>query len=63
MAILVQKFSSDMPITYSLFSIFFAIALGVAAAFIRRFLSDLKKKYFNNENNRYQNNDRKCRNA
>ena len=22
-----------------------------------------KKKYFNNENNRYQNNDRKCRNA
>ena len=47
LAILVQKFSSDMPITYSLFSIFFAIALGVAAAFIRRFLSDLRKKYFN----------------
>ena len=45
-SVLVQKFSKDMPIVYSLFSIFFAIALGVAAAFIRRFLSDLKKKHF-----------------
>tara|TARA_A100001011_G_scaffold318102_1_gene337754 strand:- start:561 stop:1643 length:1083 start_codon:yes stop_codon:yes gene_type:complete len=43
---LVQKFSSEMPIVYGLFSIFFAITLGVAAAFIRRFLSDLRKKYF-----------------
>ena len=43
---IVQKFSKDMPIVYSLFSIFFAIALGVAAAFIRWFLSDLKKKHF-----------------
>ena len=43
---LVQKFSKDMPIAYSLFSIFFAVALGVAAAFIRRFLSDLRKKHF-----------------
>ena len=40
LSVLVQKFSKDMPIVYSLFSIFFAIALGVAAAFIRRFLSD-----------------------
>ena len=47
LSILVQKFSSDMPIAYGLFSIFFAITLGVAAAFIRRFLSDLRKKYFN----------------
>ena len=46
LSVLVQKFSNDMPIVYSLFSIFFAIALGVAAAFIRRFLSDLKKKHF-----------------
>ena len=46
LSVLVQKFSKDMPIVYSLFSIFFAIALGVAAAFIRRFLSDLKKKHF-----------------
>ena len=46
LSVLVQKFSKDMPIVYSLFSIFFAIALGVAAAFIRRFLSDLKEKHF-----------------
>ena len=47
LAILVKKFSSETPIAYGLFSIFFAVALGVAAAFIRRFLSDLRKKYFN----------------
>ncbi len=46
LSVLVQKFSKDMPIVYSLFSIFFAVGLGVAAAFIRRFLSDLKKKHF-----------------
>ena len=47
LAILVQKFSSEMPIAYGLFSIFFAVFLGVAAALIRRFLSDLRKKYLN----------------
>jgi uncharacterized membrane protein YfcA len=46
LSMLVQKFSKEMPIIYSLFSIFFAIALGVSAAFIRRFFSDLKKKHF-----------------
>ena len=46
LSILVQKFSKEMPIVYSLFSIFFAVALGVATAFIRRFLSDLRKKHF-----------------
>ena len=46
LSILVQKFSSEMPIVYGLFSIFFAITLGVGAALIRRFLSDLRKKYF-----------------
>jgi uncharacterized membrane protein YfcA len=46
LSVLVQKFSKEMPIIYSLFSIFFAIALGVSAAFIRRFFSDLKKKHF-----------------
>ena len=46
LSILVQKFSKEMPIAYSLFSIFFAVTLGVAAAFIRRFLSDLRKKHF-----------------
>ncbi len=49
LAILVKKFSSETPIAYGLFSIFFAVALGVAAAFIRRFLSDLRKKYFNKD--------------
>ena len=47
LSMLVQKFSKEMPVIYSLFSIFFAIALGVGAAFIRRFFSDLKKKHFN----------------
>jgi len=47
LSMLVQKFSKEMPVVYSLFSIFFAIALGVSAAFIRRFFSDLKKKHFN----------------
>ncbi|MDC0394063.1 sulfite exporter TauE/SafE family protein [Candidatus Pelagibacter sp.] len=46
LSMLVQKFSKEMPLIYSLFSIFFAIALGVSAAFIRRFFSDLKKKHF-----------------
>ncbi|MDC0597821.1 sulfite exporter TauE/SafE family protein [Candidatus Pelagibacter sp.] len=46
LSMLVQKFSKEMPVIYSLFSIFFAIALGVGAAFIRRFFSDLKKKHF-----------------
>ncbi|MDC0974831.1 sulfite exporter TauE/SafE family protein [Candidatus Pelagibacter sp.] len=46
LSVLVQKFSQEMPLIYSLFSIFFAIALGVSAAFIRRFFSDLKKKHF-----------------
>jgi uncharacterized membrane protein YfcA len=46
LSMLVQKLSKEMPVVYSLFSIFFAIALGVGAAFIRRFFSDLKKKHF-----------------
>ena len=46
LSILVQKFSKETPIIYRLFSIFFAVTLGVAAAFIRRFLSDLRKKHF-----------------
>jgi hypothetical protein len=43
---LVQKFSKEVPIVYSLFSIFFAVGLGIGAAFIRRFISDLRKKHF-----------------
>ena len=46
LSMLVQKFSQEMPIIYSLFSIFFAVGLGIGAAFIRRFISDLRKKHF-----------------
>ena len=47
LSMLVQKFSKEMPLVYSLFSIFFAVGLGIAAAFIKRFFSDLRKKHFN----------------
>ncbi|WP_435115409.1 TSUP family transporter [Candidatus Pelagibacter bacterium nBUS_49] len=40
----IQEFSNDMPFFYGLFSIMFAILLGIGAAFIRRFFSNLKKK-------------------
>ena len=43
----IQEFSKEMPFFYGLFSIMFAILLGIGAAFIRRFLSNLRKKYFN----------------
>ena len=42
----IKKLSTEVPILYGLFSIIFAVSLGVAAAFIRRFLSNLRKKYF-----------------
>ena len=41
----ILEFSKDMPFFYGLFSIMFAISLGVGAAFIRRFVSNFKKKY------------------
>ena len=40
----ILDFSNEMPFFYGLFSIMFAIFLGVAAAFIRRFFSNLKKQ-------------------
>ena len=43
----IKEFSKDMPFFYGLFSIMFAVFLGIGAAFIRRFLSSLRKKYFN----------------
>ena len=42
----IKKLSEEVPILYGLFSIVFALILGVAAAFIRRFFSNLRKKYF-----------------
>ena len=43
----IQEFSKDMPFFYGLFSIMFAVLLGIGAAFIRRFLSNFRKKYLN----------------
>ena len=42
----IKEFSKDMPFFYGLFSILFAVFLGVAAAFIRRSISKFKEKYF-----------------
>ena len=42
----IKDFSKDMPFFYGLFSIMFAVILGISAAFIRRFISNLRKKYF-----------------
>ena len=43
----IKEFSKDMPFFYGLFSIMFAVLLGIGAAFIRRLLSNFRKKYFN----------------
>ena len=45
LSMFIKKFSVERPVSYSLFSIIFAVSLGVAAAFIRRFFSNLRKKY------------------
>ena len=42
----IKEFSQDMPFFYGLFSIMFAVFLGISAAFIRKFLSGIRKKYF-----------------
>ena len=44
-SIFIKNLSIDFPIQYAVISIIFAIVLGVAAAFIRRFFSNLRKKY------------------
>ena len=41
----IKKLSVEVPVLYGLFSIVFAILLGVAAAFIRKFLSNVRKKF------------------
>ena len=46
LSIFIKKLSTEMPTLYGLFSILFAVTLGVLAAFIRRFFSNLRKKYF-----------------
>ena len=41
----IKNLSKDFPTIYGIISIIFAIVLGIAAAFIRRFFSNLRKKY------------------
>ena len=43
----IREFSNDMPFFYGLFSILSAVLLGIGAAFIRKFLSNLRKRYLN----------------
>ena len=45
LSMFIKKLSFEKPILYGLFSIIFAVGFGVAAAFIRRFFSNLRKKY------------------
>ena len=45
LSMFVKKLSMDRPIFYGVFSILFAVTLGVGAAFIRKFFSNLRKKY------------------
>ncbi len=42
----IKEFSKDMPFFYGLFSIMFAVSLGIAAAFLRRSISNFRNKYF-----------------
>ena len=42
----IKDFSKDMPFFYGLFSILFAVFLGIGAAFVRRAISKFRKKYF-----------------
>ena len=46
LSMFIKRISVEVPILYGLFSIVFAVILGVAAALIRRFFSNLRKKYF-----------------
>ena len=43
--VFVKRLSVEVPVLYGLFSIVFAVLLGVGAALIRRFFSNLRKKY------------------
>ncbi len=43
----IKNLSKDFPIQYGIISIIFAIVLGISAAFIRRFFSNLRKKHLN----------------
>ena len=44
-SLFVRDLSKNVPILYGLSSLVLALVLGVGAAILRRFLSNLKKKY------------------
>jgi hypothetical protein len=44
----VKKLSEDVPILYGMFTIVLALVLGVGAAIVRRFFSNLRKKLISN---------------
>jgi hypothetical protein len=46
LSIFIKRLSIETPILYGLFSILFAVTLGVGAAFVRKFFSNIRKKYF-----------------
>jgi len=46
-SLFILEFSEDMPFFYGLFSIMFAILLGVGAALIRKLFFKFKKKIRN----------------
>ena len=46
LSMFIKKLSVEMPILYGLFSILFAITLGVGAAFIRRFFLNEEKNIY-----------------
>tara|TARA_Y100000389_G_scaffold15824_1_gene13999 strand:- start:1135 stop:1731 length:597 start_codon:yes stop_codon:yes gene_type:complete len=46
----IKRLSNEVPFLYSLFSIIFAVGLGIAGAFARRFFSNLRKQYFPKKN-------------
>jgi hypothetical protein len=41
----IKNLSIDFPIQYGIISIILAIVLGIGAAFVRKFFSNLRKKY------------------
>ena len=45
LAMFVRDLNKEMPILYGMFSIVLALVLGVGAAILRRFFSNLRKKY------------------
>jgi uncharacterized membrane protein YfcA len=50
LSMFIKKLSVETPVLYGIFSIIFAVSLGVGAAFVRKFFSNLRKKKLNKKN-------------